>query len=509
VNKEVLKEGIRLGRLLMAGLILCFSLSSVLQAANEQEQLQLENQIQQRIEDILAKTLPPESYLVTVRVEMESRPRTNTVRTVAPRRNGVNPFLTPGNFMLPGVPQKKEFVETQEGGSSETTVDAFSAETKVRRILITILVAPDISADKIRAIRDFVSASVPFNPLRGDEMDIQNSSLLKRTAPGASPTGIPPSSDRSLSSRASTSVGSLADRAGVPMLLFLGALILLLIIFVGFLFGPVRAFLNRLLAVLPRVGEQAAYAVSNASPKNNPVTGGPSGVGSNGHSRSGASRSSDQPFHFIREEQLNKLPILFRQMGAPEAALVLAYLPPEWASRVLGGLDQIDQSTVMAELSQAREVPPEIVKEIEEQVKGKLPYLVGGAEWIQSVYQYTQPQTQRALLGTLSEQDPELAKSLRRRTFFFEDLAVVSTPSLRLISQELGYPTLASALKDEKPDFREAVLKRLPPAVREIIQQELDLSTEDRAASAQAKTTLVTLARRLLQEGRISLPERR
>ena len=68
---------------------------------------------------------------------------------------------------------------------------------------------------------------------------------------------------------------------------------------------------------------------------------------------------------------------LFQQMSAPQVALVLAYLPPEWASRVLGELTPADQTAIMGELSQAREVPPEIVKDIEAQVKGKLPYLVG------------------------------------------------------------------------------------------------------------------------------------
>ena len=37
----------------------------------------------------------------------------------------------------------------------------------------------DVTAEQIRGIRDVISTSIPFNPLRGDEMDIQNSPLLK------------------------------------------------------------------------------------------------------------------------------------------------------------------------------------------------------------------------------------------------------------------------------------------------------------------------------------------
>ena len=232
----------------------------------------------------------------------------------------------------------------------------------------------------------------------------------------------------------------------------------------------------------------------------------PIAMESNGNgSHAAAEEEGKRPFRFIREDQLNKLPILFKSMSPAQCALVLAYLPAEWASKVLGALDPTVQTTIMGELSQAREVPPEIVKDIEEQIKAKLPYLVGGVEWIQSVYQLTQPQTQRALLGTLNMQSPELAQTLRRKTFFLEDLNVISAGALRLVFQEVGYPTAALALRDEKPENRLALLARLPVAMREILQQELDLSGDDKNAIADAKMKLLDVGRRLLADGRIAL----
>jgi hypothetical protein len=480
-------------------------------AKYEQEQLQLEGQLQQRIENILAKALPPNSYLVTVKVEMEDRTTPTTTRTnTGGRRAGGNPFLGQNQFVLPGVPQKKDFVQQQEETGSETVVNSFAAETLVRRISITILVASDVGAEQIKEIRDIISASIPFNPLRGDELDIQNSPLLKKSLPAATSSTVAPS-DR-FQGRTGA-VGSLLDRSNWPTLIAIASALVALSIFIIFLFGPVRAFLNRLLAVLPRIGEQAAYTVSNAAPKantpgQNQAGGSSSGFGGANHP-GGQAANADMPFNFIREDQLNKLPILFKQMSPSQSALVLAYLPPEWASRLLGGLETTVQTAIMSELSQAREVPPEIVKEVEAQVKGKLPYLVGGVDWIQSVYQLTQPQTQRALLGTLHQQSPELARTLRRKTFFFEDLAAITSGALRLLVQEIGYPTVAMSLKDEKAEFRETILRRLPAGTREIILQELELSADDKAAMIDAKTRLVVLGRRLLLEGRIGLPERK
>lgn len=499
---------------LWGALILLFILGSarIALAKYEQEQLQLESQLQQRIESILAKALPPNSYLVTVKVEMEDRANPTTVRTnPGGKREGVNPFLSQSQFVLPGVPQKKEFVQPQEEEPSETVINSFAAETLVRRISISILVASDVSAEQIKEMRDIISASIPFNPLRGDELDIQNSPLLRKANPAPVETSV--AADK-LPAKSGAFLSSLTDRSNWPALIVIAMATVGLSVFLIFLFGPVRAFLNRLLAVLPRIGEQAAYTVSNSTPKSAAAGPGAAGGAAPGYGSANGAHANghggaDMPFNFIREDQLNKLPILFKQMPANQSALVLAYLPPEWASRVLGGLETTAQTAIMNELSQAREVPPEIVKDVESQVKGKLPYLVGGVDWIQSVYQLTQPQTQRALLGTLNQQSPELARALRRKTFFFEDLAVITPGALRLLVQETGYPVVALCLKEEKPEFRDAVLRRLPVATREIIQQELDLSSDDKAAILDAKTRLVTLARRLLLEGRIGLPERK
>jgi hypothetical protein len=49
-----------------------------------------------------------------------------------------------------------------------TRLDAVHAAADQRRFYS----APDVSADQIRAIQDVITSNVPFNPLRGDEIDI-------------------------------------------------------------------------------------------------------------------------------------------------------------------------------------------------------------------------------------------------------------------------------------------------------------------------------------------------
>ena len=63
--------------------------------------------------------------------------------------------------------------------------------------------------------------------------------------------------------------------------------------------------------------------------------------------------------------------------------------------------------------------------------------------------------------------------------------------------------------KDEKPEFLEGLFRKLPAATREIIQQELEMSPDDKAALTDAKARIVVLARRLIGEGRFAMPEKK
>src|SRR5262249_54263006 len=127
-----------------------------------------------------------------------------------------------------------------------------------------------------------------------------------KAAPAAAATAAP----------SPTRGGSYFDVSSIPSMMLMGALLMVLILFVAFLFGPVRAFLNRLLAVLPRVGEQAAYTVSNAPVKAAPTStvNGMPVYASNGNSLHPEDETT-RPFRFIREDQLNKLPILFKSLS--------------------------------------------------------------------------------------------------------------------------------------------------------------------------------------------------
>jgi hypothetical protein len=492
-------------RFLAVSLGLVLGAVSLVWAKWEKEQVALENDLSQRIESILSKTLSPNSYLVTVKVEMGDSSGGGIQRNVN-TRGGDNPFMQKNRFVLPGVPEKKQFANTSQV-TEESTVINTPIEALVKKISITVLVATDVTNEQIKSLRDFIGSSIPFNPLRGDELDIHTSPLLKPSTPSVK-TSDPEALAAARQTWSDKFLGG--NASSLPLLIVLAFLGLGLIGLAAFLFGPVRGFFNSLVAVLPRVGEQAAYAANNgpsaasaAAPAANPMA--PQYPGHSGNPNEDNGPKLNMPFQFIREEQLSKLPLLFRELSSSEVALVLAYLPAAWASRLLSSFDAATQAAVTRELSKGREVSADVVNQVEAQIREKLPYMVGGGDWIQTVFPLTQPQTQRVLLNTLSQESPELAKALRLKTFFFEDIANLSATGLRVLVQDAGYSQIALALKDEKKDLQETIFQRLPAGIRTIVQQELELAGTDKKAIAEAKNRTVTNVRRLLAEGRITL----
>src|SRR5262245_35134130 len=86
----------------LPAVLLLLTTLSVAWAKYEREQLAMESQLTQRIESILSRTLPANSYLVTVKVEMMQSG--GGVERRSTTRGGDNPFLKENRFVLPGVP---------------------------------------------------------------------------------------------------------------------------------------------------------------------------------------------------------------------------------------------------------------------------------------------------------------------------------------------------------------------------------------------------------------------
>jgi hypothetical protein len=477
-------------------LFLCLTLAAGALFADgslDTERLNLEMRMQQRVEEALGKILPSGQFVVVIRIDPVAPPKQEG-------REG-------DAFFLPGVPVRRSVDGT--GEKIQNLVDTLKPDAAmfqrfIRRIMVTLVIDKDLPDDTVAKVRDLTRQMMGLDAGRGDSLDIQRTAFNKPAGESMTPNGI---------QRVQRELKS------YWILIALALIIFCIGVFFLFMFGPLRDFLNKFVAVLPtlkpeeqsRMSRQPAFDPSMfpfmPQPFQLPNNGGPNSNFSGSLQVENPNKTT-LPFGFIREDHLANLAILLSRETPEKAAVVLGYLPPEWISRVLGRLDQSMQSEVAANLATTRQLLPEQVEDIEQDLRRRLDYLVGGPERIIAVYESLEPEAQRRMLDNLKETRPDLAEDLRARTMLFEDLEKLEPGALKSLLREVDLQTLVLALRGVADTLKEKVLEHMTQGKAQIVREELDLTDGPAGkATAEAQRKIVLVAKRLEREGQIIIPQ--
>ena len=409
----------KIGKLFLLGMMISSALLSPLVAelSLDSERLDLEMRMQKRVEDALGKILPLGQFVVVIRIEPLSSAEGGTLPT--PRDES--------NFYLPGVPVKKSFDGSND--KLQDLVDTLKPETKffqkfIRRIQVTLVLDQDLPNDMVSKVSLLTRQMISLDASRGDTLDVQRTVFTKNVEVQSNPTGI---------------LKIQKDLKSYWLLVMLVLVIFVIVVFFLFMFGPLRGFLNNFVQILPTLKPQAPMRdrmeMPYMPPYMNPY-GLPSPAAQNNSSAafSGSLQVENPnktvlPFGFIREDHLSNLAILLSREAPEKAAVVLGYLPADWISRVLARLEPSMQSDVASHLATTRQLLPEQVEDIEQDLKRRLDYLIGGPDRIFSIYESLEVEAQKRMLESLRESRPEIVEELRQRTLLFDDLENLDTPS--------------------------------------------------------------------------------
>jgi flagellar motor switch protein FliG len=365
-----------------------------------------------------------------------------------------------------------------------------------------------LSEDDVNRVREITRQMLGLDASRGDTLDIQRSAFRH------------PNEDF-----VDSGIYRLQRGLRNYWLVISASLVLFCIaVFFLFMFGPLRGFLNHSVQVLATLkpNESAGNRGSDLQLLSTmlghagvPMLG--AGGGAQGPAGNASFSGSLQvenptrkvlPFGFVREDSLSNLAILLSRETPERAAVVLGYLPPEWISRVLARLDQNFQTEVASSLATARQLSPEQVEDIEQDLKRRLDYLVGGPDRLIAIYESLEPDAQKRMLDSLRESRPDLADDLRSRTMLFEDVEKLEAPALKALLREIDMQTLVASLRGSSEAFRRRVLENVSEGKAEMIREELQIGegTGGRV-SQEAQRKILVLARRLQREGQIHVPQ--
>lgn len=480
---------------------------SVAEVSWDGERLNLEVRMQQRVEEALSKIIPPGQFVVVVRVEPWPASIDN---------QGNNLQSSEDEFVLPGVPTKNRL--DRNDAKVNALIDSLKTDKTyfhrfIRRISATLVIDKDLSNEVVTKSRDLTRQILGLDSARGDILDIQRSAFNKPMAE------IP---DNSGLTRVQKNIQKYS------LLIVLSVAVFCIIVFLLFIFGPLRGFLNNFVSTLgtmkpldpearmSRQGDSQLLSQIMAAQAMGLLPGSGSiglPMGSSPASFSGSLQVENPnkrttPFGFIREDHLGNLATLLSRETPERAAIVLGYLPPDWISRVLSKMDVGLQSEVTDQLATTRQLLPEQVEDIEQELKRRLDYLIGGPDRIIAVYESLDAESQRRMLETLKNTRPDIAEELRHRTMLFEDIDRLEPHHLKSLLREVDLQTLVLSLRGSSPEFRQRIMENMSEGKAQIIKEELELNdTKAGKATLEAQRKIALIARRLEREGQIQIPE--
>jgi flagellar motor switch protein FliG len=193
-------------------------------------------------------------------------------------------------------------------------------------------------------------------------------------------------------------------------------------------------------------------------------------------------------------------------------AVLLAYLPPDEAARLLSDLDPAFRVKVAKRIAKLTRVDPTAIRQATALLERKLrnsqssgaTTLTGGTTAMAEILNHSDRSIEQQVLTEIEGEDQDLAEQIRAKLFTFDDVVKLDDKALQQIFRKVDAPTLALAIKGPQLSS-EAVAKvrgNLSERVIAMIDEEMEVMGAVRGSQINAaQAAVVRAARQLDAEG--------
>lgn len=218
-----------------------------------------------------------------------------------------------------------------------------------------------------------------------------------------------------------------------------------------------------------------------------------------------------RPFDFARKTDPAQL-LNFIQNEHPQTiALILAYLHSEQAGQILSALAPDRQVEVARRLATLDRTSPDVLEEIETTLEKRLSTFVtqdftvaGGIEVAVEILNRVDRATEKTIMDTLEEDDPELAEEIKKRMFVFEDITLLNDRDIQLIVREVDTEEWALALKTASEEVAERIFRNMSKRASDVLKEEMEYLGPVRLRDVEdAQQKVVGIIRKLEEAGEI------
>lgn len=223
-----------------------------------------------------------------------------------------------------------------------------------------------------------------------------------------------------------------------------------------------------------------------------------------------------KPFNFLQKAETESLLTFIIDEHPQTIALILSHLSSEKASELLTGLPDEKKVEVISRISRMEQTSPEVIKEVEHSLEQRLSGVmadglqrVGGVESVASILNLTDRTTEKGILESLEQEDPELVEEIRRLMFVFEDILLVNDRGVQAFLKEVETADLVLALRTASDELKEKIFNNMSERAAQNIKEEMEYMGPVRLNDVEmAQQKIVEIVRRLEESGEIIIAGR-
>lgn len=214
---------------------------------------------------------------------------------------------------------------------------------------------------------------------------------------------------------------------------------------------------------------------------------------------------------FIQGRKPEAVAALLKDEQVQVQSVALALMGPENAAKVLRFMDNHRQTEVTLRMSKLKHIPGDIGDDIMASLRRALgaaeDYIeVGGIDKTARILGKMRRSDQQPILGSVEDEDGDLAEALRRRMVVFEDLMQLNKRGMQALLKNVDKEDLRKALKDVPPEILEFFLSNVSKRQAQDLREEIEFSGPIQASRIRlAQENIVAEALKLMEEGVIFL----
>lgn len=217
------------------------------------------------------------------------------------------------------------------------------------------------------------------------------------------------------------------------------------------------------------------------------------------------------PFEFLKKADPAQVLSFIQDEHPQTIALILAYMPINNAALILSKLPSDLRADVAGRIAMMEQTPPEVIRRVEQVLEKKVSSLIsqemtqaGGPKALVDLLNRVDRSTERLIMDSLSENNPELADTVKNMMFVFEDITQLDDRAIQAIMKEVDMKELATALKGTPHEVQEKIFKNMSERAVAMLKEDMEFMGPVRLRVVEeSQQKIVAIIRKLEETGEV------